>query len=641
MRASIFDIESNGLLHEAEQAWCLSYITIDRGRVIDYGTLTDPLEIVEWLETQEILIGHNIVRYDIPLIKLLYGYTVTCDVIDTLALSYYLFPLGDAFRHGLEAWGERFGIPKPEIKPDEWKGPLPHETQEQFIAKMSYRCAEDIKINYEVFLVEWKYIMEIYDNNTKKVWGMIKYLNFKFECLAEQEEVGIHIDINTCIKLKNNLDFSISQKTQMLASVMPPILDKTKPAKCFKNDGKMSVTGAKWFALLDRLELPHDTEETFVEGNPKSPKQLKDFLFAEGWEPVTFKTSASSGEDIPQVNLPFGKGLCPSIHRLIEVNPKIQSLGGLSVDTHRRGIFKGYIDSERDGKVYAGAHGFTNTLRVQHSKPIVNLPGVDKYMGEEIRGVLQVPDKEKYIMIGADISGLEDNTKQHYLYFKDPQYVEDMRVPGFDPHMDIAVLAGLATREEELFFRHFDEESASESDKIKYKAIKKVRSSAKVINFSAVYGAGPAKIAATLGCTLKFAQNLHKTYWERNKAVKQVANSVKTKTLSNGQQWLYNPVSKKWYFLKAEKDKFSTLNQGTGAFVFDSWVREVRKRINPLGIKICLQYHDELLIWTEKENQEIVTQILHESMALVNQKLNLNVEIGISVDPGSNYAECH
>ena len=97
--------------------------------------------------------------------------------------------------------------------------------------------------------------------------------------------------------------------------------------------------------------------------------------------------------------------------------------------------------------------------------------------------------------------------------------------------------------------------------------LKEIRNLAKVVNFSSVYGAGPSKIALTTGMPLSQAKKLHQTYWNRNKAVKQVAASVKTKTThyeGEEQMWLLNPVSGFWYSLRYEKDKFSTLNQGTG-----------------------------------------------------------------------------
>ena len=76
-------------------------------------------------------------------------------------------------------------------------------------------------------------------------------------------------------------------------------------------------------------------------------------------------------------------------------------------------------------------------------------------------------------------------------------------------------------------------------------------------------------------------------------------------------------------------------------FVFDSWVFQVRKRLKNLNIGLCLQYHDEILLYFKKEHKEEVAEILRESMKIVNEKLKLNVEIKISIDYGTNYAECH
>ena len=41
------------------------------------------------------------------------------------------------------------------------------------------------------------------------------------------------------------------------------------------------------------------------------------------------------------------------------------------------------------------------------------------------------------------------------MYFYDPEYVEQMRVPGFDPHVDVAVLSGLMSKEEEKFYKWY------------------------------------------------------------------------------------------------------------------------------------------------------------------------------------------
>ena len=122
--------------------------------------------------------------------------------------------------------------------------------------------------------------------------------------------------------------------------------------------------------------------------------------------------------------------------------------------------------------------------------------------------------------------------------------------------------------------------------------------------------------------------------------MKQIAKDVAIKVVYN-KKWLYNPTSGFWYFLKNEKDNFSVLNQSTGAYVFDSWLRRVKLKVNPIGIHIVLQYHDELLGICLKFQKEIVEKLIVDAIKEANKELKLNVEIKNSISWGQNYADCH
>jgi hypothetical protein len=217
------------------------------------------------------------------------------------------------------------------------------------------------------------------------------------------------------------------------------------------------------------------------------------------------------------------------------------------------------------------------------------------------------------------------------MYFYDPEYVKAMRVPGFDPHLDIAVLSGMLTNEQVADHKLYETTGGKEGT-----SYKKVRTKAKVVNFSGIYGAGPPKIALTTGMSLEEASLLHKIYWDRNKSVKQVTNDTVFKDV-RGQMWLYNPVSGFWYSLRQPKDRFSTLNQGTGVYCFDTHIRNVRKQ----GIIISLQYHDEIGFSFLKEQEKEIKDKLNKAIELTNKALSLNVPLGISIDIGKNYAEAH
>jgi hypothetical protein len=647
MKYTVFDLEANGLLDTITKIWTLSY-TIYLGRdIVEKGTITDYAEMRAFILAQEILVGHKIVEYDCPALEKVLGIKITARLIDTLGISFYHYPV-KGFVHGLEAWGERFGVEKVKIDITEWAGPLPGETHEQFIAKMTLRCEVDVQINADLFHFQMKYTMDIYEQDFDQVMRLFGYLGYKLDCLKEQEEEKIKLDVRLAEKSKLDLEFNIDEKITALEKWMPRQVEKEMPKVMYKKDLSLSVHGEKWLALLKLKGLPANSREITKPGSPTSPVQLKTWLYSLGWEPRTWKPN-KKGVKIAQVSLPFGAGLCPSVIEMFDKYSYLEELGGLYRARHRFGLFKSFLDNKDDEDyIISGAQGFTNTLRLQHRKPVANLPGVDKWYGKEVRGCLVVPD-DSYTMCGCDISGLEDNTKQHYIYNFDPNYVTEMRVPGFDPHIDIAVLAGLLSPDDEIFYKEIEDRKEemgkqftflTEDDASRYKFIKGKRGQAKVINFSATYGAGAAKIAETLKCTLEEATKLHKTYWRRNAAVKKTAKACKVKIV-DAQKWLYNPVSGFWMFLKAEKDRFSTLNQSTGVYVFDSWVREVRLLLNPLGIRMGLQYHDEILFVYKNHMRDEVDMLIKEAMQTANETVALNVSIGCSIDLGKSYAECH
>ena len=633
MRYCVFDIETDNLYAEVSKLHCLAYYSFDtENDTIANGVLTDRDAIKNFLETQEKtgvpLVGHNIIRYDIPVLEKLLGVKWNGKIVDTLAISWYLFP--ERHKHGLEGYGDEFGVPKPVIK--DWN----NLSIEEYV----HRCKTDVEINTILWKAQMDYLSAIYDGDYSRIVG---YLNFKFQCLLEQEMVGITIDTQLCERTKHDLEYLIEEKLSILSSLMPKDIGKVlkkRPTVMYKKDGSLSSHGTNWLETLKEMNLPEDTEVIYDTPNPGSTDQLKKWLLMLGWKPITFKEN-NKGEKVSQVSLPHGQGICPSVKALYEIEPQLEALEGLFMAQHRYGIIKSFLENmDKNGKVYATAHGFTNTLRMKHSVPCVNLPSISKPYGEQIRGCLTVPSNA-HIFFGADLSALEDSTKQHYIYFYDPEYVREMRVPGFDPHCDIAVLGDLMTKEESDTYKMLDKKKdKTEDEKKVYIALKDIRGDAKAGNFACTYGAGPPKIADTIKKPLAVGKKIHEAYWKRNWAVKQTAKDTTTKTVYN-QRWLYNPISGFWYFLKYEKDIFSTLNQGSGVYVFDSWLRIVKGKVAPIGANIVLQYHDEFLGMCLKFQKGKVESLIAEATKEVNEEIKLNIEIKNSIDWGQNYACVH
>ncbi len=652
MDYTVLDIEADGLLETVTKIHCLSYAKVRDGVVIERGSIVKYRKIKKFLLAQTTLVGHNIIKYDIPAVELILQIKVEAKLIDTLGLSWYLYP--NRIKHGLEWWGVDLGFPKPEIT--DWIG-LP-------VKEYIFRCESDVEINLRLFLKQYKYLLELYVGNTEHIDSLIEYLGFKLDCAREQEEVKCKLDVPLINKSLLELYAMREERVIALVEAMPRDIKYkaiNPPVKLVKIDGGATKRAIAWAELLDEQNLPQDYSEpvmvlvTNEPGNPGSSAQIKKWLFSLGWVPITFEQRANKKgviKSVPQIN--GNDGVCDSIKRLYHIEPALESLDMFTLINHRIGVFESYLDTMDDsGFTKAEISGITNTLRFKHRKPIVNLPSIYKFYGKEIRGAVIAP-KDTYVLCGADMSSLEDTTKQHYMYFFDPDYVMQMRVPGFDPHLDIAVLAKMLTPQQ------------AEDHKNKVVDYSQIRGKAKVVNFSGIYGAGPPKIAIAADIPLDEAFTLHKIYWQRNKAVKLVEKACSVKTIystetierevwgydseteqcytyiegeefTEEQMWLLNPVSGFWYSLRYMKDKFSTLNQGTGVFCFDLWVREVRSR----GIKITLQYHDEIVIALHAAHEDLIKRALKEAITVVNEKLGLNVPLGVDAQFGINYAEIH
>jgi DNA polymerase I-like protein with 3'-5' exonuclease and polymerase domains len=297
-------------------------------------------------------------------------------------------------------------------------------------------------------------------------------------------------------------------------------------------------------------------------------------------------------------------------------------LDGLSVINHRLGVFKGFLDCHKDGWLKAEIAGFTNTLRFKHYKPLVNLPGVDKPWGAEIRGCLTAP--EGFVLCGADMTSLEDTTKRHYMQPLDPEYVAEMSREGFDPHLDLAKHAGAITQAD------IDKHNLGEI------SLKALRKNYKVVNYSATYGVGATKLSRTTGLSVKESKKLLNAFWDRNWAIPKLADSMYPRE-KNGKKWLKNPVSGYYHSLRSDKDKFSTLNQSTGVFCFDNWVALCRRN----GVQTIGQFHDEIIALVADGQQEQTKQLMEKAIATLNDKLKLNVPLGVDAQFGTNYAEIH
>ena len=109
--AVISDIETDGLEDSATVIHCASITSLKTGATIPYR----PHEIdayLEQLSKAKVIINHNYIGFDGPVIERLHGFPLVIDnIFDTLVVGRALWP-DRPQGHSLKSWGEFLGVLK-------------------------------------------------------------------------------------------------------------------------------------------------------------------------------------------------------------------------------------------------------------------------------------------------------------------------------------------------------------------------------------------------------------------------------------------------------------------------------------------------------------------------------------------------
>jgi len=137
----VFDLETNGLLNEVSTIHCLAIYDSETDETLSYndtGSTEPVVRGIQRLEDSEQICGHNIIGYDLPVIRKLYSwFNRSNGILDTLILSriyhanlmeldqkrkWKYMPLQLYGRHSLESYGYRLNCYKGNFcKDTDWK----------------------------------------------------------------------------------------------------------------------------------------------------------------------------------------------------------------------------------------------------------------------------------------------------------------------------------------------------------------------------------------------------------------------------------------------------------------------------------------------------------------------------------------
>ena len=156
----LFDIETNGLYWDATCIHVLAMLDLDTGEVQVYNDQGGGHSIttgLTFLDGADLVVGHNIIGFDIPVIRKLYPFFDRTDgILDTLVLSHLRYadimdsdarsrrsrlPKTLWGSHSLAAWGHRLGTYKDD-KPESW---------DKWTQRMQDYCIQDLQVNYKLW----------------------------------------------------------------------------------------------------------------------------------------------------------------------------------------------------------------------------------------------------------------------------------------------------------------------------------------------------------------------------------------------------------------------------------------------------------------------------------------------------------
>lgn len=594
----VWDIESNGLLADVTRMWIMTLYDRDTGKYYEY--LEGDFGWKEKFNSAKVLIGHNIINYDLCVLEKLFGYKLPkhVKVQDTLLMSqildYRRFRMDG---HSLEAWGESLGIPK-----------VQHEDWSQFSPEMRVRNVGDVKLNnkvYEILSEEFK--AAVAKNPLIKTYIQAEHAAAKW-CATAQIQ-GWTFDLEKAKALYDVLQAKLDEAHAKLSArlgtkTVPKDKEKgeivVKKPKWLKN-GFYDAHTCNWFGVDAPSGYPG--EERMIEGpycrlefvplSLGSVDDVKTFLYRHGWEPTewNYKKDPTSNKKTPT---------SPKI-----TEDSLELLGGdgalyteFVTASSRFSILKTWIkNTDADGNLHGDCMLIgTPSMRARHSI-IVNVPSGDAKWGREMRDLFTCPPG--WTLIGCDSSGNQARGLAHYL--GDPEFIDTLLngdIHTYNANIIDSILKSLKID----WSKYLISQGAKSDDKhtLEENLALKKRGAAKRILYAFLFGASGGKLWSYIfGKQDKIKGNKFKTAFIKAvpgfaKLIEKLEN-IFFSTSKRGLGYIPSLVGCKIYVDSAHK-LLVYLLQATEKITCSTALMFAAEKMAEEGIpyRPCIFYHDEI-----------------------------------------------
>ena len=421
----IFDLESDGLYDNVTVIHCIVVYDIGLQQTFSYGPdcIADALA---HLATADVLIGHNILFYDVPVLTKLYpSVQLNGRIIDTLICTRLIWPKEILYTlddeqytqvpknlkgsASLKAWGWRLADHKIDFK-----------DFSEYSEEMLAYCQQDVAV-------------------TKKLWQHITKENYpqpalKLEhdlalAIEKQIRAGIPFDVDACLDLVDSLRAKEAELEAHLKEIFPPNKIESVFVPKVNNSKRGYVKGQPF------------TKVTYQEFNPGSRTQIVDRLQQKyGWVPEknTEKGNPVLDDDVLDA-LPYPEAKPLAEYMLIK-----KRLGQIADGNN---AWLKLVNNE-DGRMHGDL--ITNgciTGRASHRNPnMAQVPAGYSPYGHECRSLFHAPDG--WDLIGIDAKALELRCLAGYLaIWDDGEYSAMVTNPEVDIHIYNQKMFGVETRD--------------------------------------------------------------------------------------------------------------------------------------------------------------------------------------------------
>ena len=592
----VFDIETNGVdfseffLPQVKEVFCIVTKDLDTGKISQYydtdglrelgtASLQQGINFLNSLGPNDELIGHNIIQFDLPVLRKLHNLRTNARIHDTLVASRTLYP-DRVGGHSLGGWGERLGFDKSDFSD------FTH-----FSLDMLEYCRRDVELTARVYDV-------LHQETSEGRWEKALHLEHRIaEIIAEQERVGFCFDVQKAERLLKDWEEEISGIDARCNSIVG---NRVRPgatiAKPFKINGDPALRTRR-IADDYSIHLPLISGPfcvfTYEPLNFESKAKQKELLLELGWEPENTTANGSPRLD-------------DSIEKVGEVG---RLLNRRNVISHRRSQVRGLLSSaEQDGRVHGGANPCgTNTSRMKHTK-IVNIPRTSSTMGEEIRSLF-VPSPGK-ILVGYDARALELRILAHYI--GNEEYND--RVTTTDKQRDAHTLAARAGRTDD-------------------------REVGKTINYALIYGAGDARLGNIIGGSERDGRDLRENLY---RFVPGLGDLVRRAKLASSRGFLYALDGRDLY-LRRRVSPLNTLIQGGGAIFMKTVAVHLDDLVQErnLDARKVVDMHDEAQWECDPKDVEALSSCITVAFDRAVHDLSLRCPQEPEIKIGQSWAETH